>query len=135
MIRLVIFNHENDRLEYQTPWCTNQDNASKRAFKDILEWDLPLTLRIVVEEINKEAEFKFCPHCARGILRKERGSKIIGYHYLCTQCGRGWKILHNGAWESQFSALKSIYTRSQVINEQEHTVIAKYIMKINRWAE
>jgi len=137
MIRLVIFNHETNRLEYQTSWCKNQDNASKKAFKDILKWDLPNTLRIIVEEKNKEVEIKFCPHCARGVLRKldERDIKIMGYHYSCTQCARGWKILSNGSWESLYSALKSIYTHSKVIDEQEHKMIGTYIMKLNRWAK
>jgi len=132
MKRIRILNYETGHLELITKWCHSIENATRAALHDILDWCLPVTLQVIVEEQQDNVEFIDCPHCNGGKLRKLTDSKIQGYDYSCNKCARGWIVKDNGDWDSVFSSVPTNYTKAEVFDVQPHKFLSKYILKLNR---
>ena len=134
MKRIKILNNETEHLELITKWCHSVENATRVALHDILDWCLPVTLRVIVEERQDTVEFTDCPHCNGGKLRKLKTPRLDGYDYSCYQCARGWIVKDNGDWDSMFSSVPTNYTKEEVFDCQPHKFLSQYILKLNRMA-
>ena len=134
MIRIVMIC--NDRIEKITRWVKSKERAEQLAFSDILDWDLPITLNIIVEQRESKVEFTICPHCYGNIRHAEKLGFEDDYDFDCTRCGRGWRIDKKAKmWRVLYGSGIQDYSFFEVIDSQRHKKLESYILKLNKKVE
>jgi hypothetical protein len=116
----------NERVEKSTGWSDDLEELQKEALNDILDWVLPVHITVVIEEKIENVEFRNCPHCGGRLIEAKKYNMDRDYDYDCARCSRGWRIQNDGSWHSLFSANIDKYSKEEVIDDQEHKIIAKY---------